>query len=74
MTRWMRIFELLWLGVAAIALGFGVSAAIEGEEWGSYIYIAIFTGVIGLFMYWFKKKNRLYLEKRDAEKAQKEDA
>lgn len=63
MMRLMKIFEILWLIVSIIALIMCIIKAVNGEAYGNYIYITIFTAAIALFMYRFKKKNRLYLEK-----------
>ncbi len=58
----MKIFEMLWLIASIIALALAIKRAIEGEAYGSYIYITVFTAAVAFFMYHFKKKNRLYLE------------
>ncbi len=63
MMRLMKIFEVLWLIVSIIALTMCIIKAVKGEAYGNYIYITIFTAGVALFMYRFKKKNRLYLEK-----------
>lgn len=60
--RLMRIFEIMWLITALAALFMAVSRAVNGQSYGSYIYITIFTGAVAFFMYRFKKKNRHYLE------------
>ena len=52
----------MWLIVAVIALTTGVFRAINGQSWGNYIYITIFTGCVAGFMFWFKKRNRRYME------------
>ncbi len=58
----MKIFEVLWLIASLIALALAVKRAVEGQAYGSYIYITVFTAAVAFFMYHFKKKNRLYLE------------
>lgn len=63
-VRLMKIFEVMWLITAAVALVMAVTRAMNGQEYGNYIYITIFTGSVAYFMYRFKKKNRLYLEER----------
>jgi|GEM_PF-666658 len=70
----MKIFEVMWLIVAFIALTLAITKAINGEAYGSYVYITIFTAGLAYFMYRFKKKNRKYLEnyyrkKQDAAQA-----
>ncbi len=71
----MKIFEVLWLFVACVALVLAITKAINGEAYGSYIFITIFTSGIAYFMYRFKKKNRKYLEsyykKKEAEQQAK---
>jgi len=64
MLKLMKIFELLWLMVSVIALTMAVVRAVNGQAFGNYIYITIFTAGVAYFMYRFKKKNRLYLENR----------
>ncbi len=60
--RLMRIFEIMWLVTAIVALFMAISRALNGQSYGSYIYITCFTGAVAIFMYRFKKKNRKYLE------------
>lgn len=62
MTRFLRIIEIMWLIVAVVALGTGVYRAVNGQSWGSYLWITLFTGAVAGFMYWFKKRNREYME------------
>lgn len=64
MLKMMKIFEWLWLGVSIIALIMAITKFMNGQAYGNYIYITLFTAAVALFMYWFKKRNRLYLEKR----------
>lgn len=70
MMRIMKIFEVLWLIASLIALTMAIVKAIHGEAYGSYIYITVFTAAVAFFMYRFKKKNRLYLEKYYRQKAE----
>lgn len=67
MLRLMKIFEWLWLAVSLIALTLAITRAFGGQSYGNYIYITLFTAGIAVFMYWFKRRNRLYLEKREKE-------
>jgi len=60
----MKIFEWLWLGVSIIALVLAITKYLDGQAYGNYIYITLFTAGVALFMYRFKKRNRRYLEKR----------
>lgn len=60
--RLMKIFEVMWLITAICALVMAITRGINGQSYGSYIYITCFTGAVALFMYRFKKKNRHYLE------------
>lgn len=73
----MKIFEVLWLFVAVVALFLAITKGIKGEAYGSYIWITVFTAGIAYFMYRFKKKNRKYLEsyykKREDEQADKKN-
>jgi hypothetical protein len=68
MLKLMKIFEWLWLGASAIALTMAIVRGVNGEVYGNYIYIALFTAAVALFMYRFKRKNRLYLEERERQK------
>lgn len=67
MLKLMKIFEWLWLGACIIALTMAITRAANGQMYGNYIYITLFTAAVALFMYRFKKKNRLYLEQRQRE-------
>lgn len=58
----MKIFEVLWLFVACVALVLAITKGLNGEAYGSYVWITVFTSGIAFFMYRFKKKNRKYLE------------
>jgi hypothetical protein len=58
----MKIFEIMWLVAAAIALFMAITRAANGLAYGNYIYITIFTTGIAIFMYIFKKRNRKYLQ------------
>lgn len=60
--RLMRIFEILWLVAAAIALTECIIHAIKGESVGSYIYITLFTAGVAFVMYRVKKNHRHFLE------------
>jgi hypothetical protein len=64
----MKIFEILWLVAAVIAITIAILRGLKGETYGNYLYIAVFTSAISLFMYRFKKKNRLFLEERQKRK------
>jgi hypothetical protein len=68
MLKLMKIFEWLWLGASAIALTMAIVRGVNGQVYGNYIYITLFTAAIALFMYRFKRKNRLYLEERERQK------
>ena len=70
--RLMKIFEIMWLITAAAALVMAVTRAINGQSYGSYIYITCFTGAVAFFMYRFKKKNRHYLESHYAKQEELE--
>ncbi len=65
MLKLMKIFEGLWLFVCLVALTMAIVRAVNGQAYGNYIYITIFTAAVAYFMYRFKKKNRLYLEERE---------
>jgi len=39
-----------------------ITKGLNGEAYGSYVWITVFTSGIAFFMYRFKKKNRKYLE------------
>ena len=67
MLKLMKIFEWLWLCASLIALTMAITKYINGQAYGNYIYITLFTACVAMFMYWFKKRNRLYLEKREKE-------
>ncbi len=58
----MKIFEVMWLVAAGISLVMVFVRASNGQNFGNYIYITIFTSCVAAFMYWFKKKNRKYHE------------
>lgn len=60
--RLMKIFEIMWLVAAVIALFMAITRAANGLAYGNYIYITIFTTCIAIFMYIFKKRNRKYLQ------------
>ncbi len=62
MTRFLKIIEVMWLIVAAVALITGIVRAANGQSWGSYVYITLFTACVAAFMFWFKKRNRRYME------------
>ena len=62
MSRFLRIIEIMWLVVAAIALTTGIVRAANGQNWGNYIYITLFTAAVAAFMFWFKRRNRRYME------------
>ncbi|MFI5171589.1 MAG: hypothetical protein ACHQFW_04320 [Chitinophagales bacterium] len=70
--RLMKIFEVMWLVAAAVSLFMAISRGMNGQSYGNYIYITIFTSCVALFMYWFKKKNRkkmeAYYKKKEQEK------
>lgn len=68
----MKIFEVMWLVVAAISLTLAITKAINGEAFGSYVFITFFTSGIAYFMYRFKKKNRKYLENYYRKKAEEQ--
>lgn len=68
--RLMRIFEIMWLITAIAAAVMAVTRAINGQSFGSYIYITCFTGAVAFFMYRFKKKNRHYLESHYAKQGE----
>jgi O-antigen/teichoic acid export membrane protein len=70
--RLMKIFEVLWLVVAVIALVLAVTKGLKGESYGSYVFVTIFTAGIAYFMYRFKKKNRKYLESYYKKKEQEQ--
>jgi uncharacterized membrane-anchored protein len=70
MTRFLRIIEIMWLIVAAIALITGIVRVSNGQNWGNYLYITLFTAAVAGFMYWFKKRNRRYMEAYHREQAQ----
>ena len=72
--RLMKIFEVLWLVVAVIALVLAVTKGLNGESYGSYVFITIFMAGIAYFMYRFKKKNRKYLESYYKKKEQEQAA
>ncbi len=67
----MRIFEILWLIAAIIALTMAITRGIKGQAYGSYIYITIFTTCVAAFMYYYKKKHRKYLENYYRQKEEK---
>jgi mannose/fructose/N-acetylgalactosamine-specific phosphotransferase system component IID len=69
MTRFLRIIEIMWLVVAAIALGTAIYRASNGQSWGNYLWITVFTAAVAAFMYWFKKRNRRYMEAYHQEQA-----
>ncbi len=60
--RLMKIFEIMWLVAAVIALVMAISRASNGLAYGNYIYITVFTTCVAAFMYIFKKRNRKYLQ------------
>lgn len=62
MSRFLRIIEIMWLIVALIALVTGIVRALKGQTWGNYLYITLFTGAVAGFMFWFKRRNRRYME------------
>jgi uncharacterized membrane-anchored protein len=68
MSKFLRIIEVMWLVVAAIALTTAIVRAVNGQAWGNYLYITVFTGCVAGFMYWFKKRSRRYMEAYYAEK------
>lgn len=72
--RLMKIFEVMWLVAAAIALVMAITRASNGQTYGNYIYITIFTTCVAAFMYIFKKRNRKYLKEyyKKQEKLQQE--
>lgn len=66
--RFLRVIEVLWLVVAVVAGTVGITRMINGQNWGNYLYITLFTAGIAIFMYVFKKRNRKYMENYYAEK------
>jgi peptidoglycan/LPS O-acetylase OafA/YrhL len=62
MSKFLRIIEILWAVVAVVAAATAISRAVSGQEWGSYLYVTLFTGTLAVFMYFFKKRNRKYME------------
>jgi len=58
----MKIFEVMWLVAAVISLTMVIIRYSNGQAYGNYIYITVFTTCVAVFMYWFKKKNRKYQE------------
>ena len=62
MNRFLKVIEIMWLIVALVALVTAVLRASSGQSWGSYLYVTLFTGCLAAFMYWFKKRNRQYME------------
>lgn len=62
MLRLMKIFEVLWLIASIIALTEAIIKFRNGEAYGNYIYITIFTACVAGFMYYYKKKHRKYME------------
>ncbi len=58
----MKIFEVMWLIAAVISLTMVIIRSSNGQAYGNYIYITVFTTCVAVFMYWFKKKNRKYQE------------
>ncbi len=72
MTRFLRIIEIMWLIAAALALGTGIYRAANGQTWGNYLYITLFTAGVAAFMYWFKKRNRRYMESYHQQQAEQQ--
>jgi hypothetical protein len=60
----------MWLVAAIIALTMTIINAIGGKAYGSYLYITFFTAFIAIVMYYFKKKNRIFLEKHYKDKGE----
>ena len=73
----MKIFEVMWLVAAVVSLTMVIIRSSNGQAYGNYIYITVFTTCVAAFMYWFKKKNRKYQEeyykKKEAEAREKKD-
>ena len=67
MLRLMKIFEVLWLCSQPDCPDHGHHQGYIRPAYGNYIYITLFTAAVALFMYRFKKRNRLYLEEREKE-------
>ncbi len=73
----MKIFEVMWLVAAVISLTMVIIRSSNGQAYGNYIYITVFTTCVAAFMYWFKKKNRKYQEvyyKKKAEESKKKES
>ena len=71
--RLYKIFEIMWLVASFVSLTVLITRAMNGESYGNYIYITIFTASVAVFMYYFKKKNRKYMEKRYKEQEEKDE-
>ena len=52
----------MWAVVAVVAATVGISRLVSGQSWGNYLWITLFTGGLAVFMYFFKKRNREYME------------
>lgn len=62
MTQFLKIIEIMWAIVAVVAAVTAVVRATAGQSWGNYLYVSLFTACIAVFMYFFKKRNRHFME------------
>lgn len=66
-TKLMKIFEVLWISAAIIALVMGITKLASGAEATSYGYLFMIT-VLCSVMFVIKRKSRQWLEARDAQR------
>lgn len=66
-TKLMKIFEVLWISAATIALIMGVVKLAGGAPASSYGYLFMIT-VLCSGMYVIKRKSRQWLMARDAQR------
>jgi ABC-type nickel/cobalt efflux system permease component RcnA len=61
--KMLRILELVWLAVGFAAILMCAYAAMQ-QNWREAGFLLLVTAVAG-FMYWRRKKQRMWLEKND---------
>lgn len=66
-TKLMKIFEVLWISAAVIALVMGIIKLVGGAPATAYGYLFMITLLCsGMFV--VKRKSRQWLEARDAQR------
>lgn len=65
MTRILRISEFIWLGITALSLIEAVQIINSGSDKSNRLYLFAGFALLGILMFWFRRKMRRKMEKRN---------